>query len=77
MYVHACVFASTDARLAPARMAFATTLMLPCWTYKTWPCMPPDAHHGLARRYLSEAARTPQSLHVVYINTSLYTKVGV
>jgi len=27
-------------------------------------------------RYLTEASRTPNSLHVVYINTSLYTKVG-
>lgn len=27
--------------------------------------------------FLTEASHTPKSLHVVYINTSLYTKVGL
>jgi quinolinate synthase len=29
-----------------------------------------------ASRYLDEAAQTPKSMHVVYINTSLYTKAS-
>lgn len=31
---------------------------------------------GCGCRYLEEASHTPQSMHVVYINTSLYTKAA-